>query len=151
MQINEILKVDNVYCAIECSSKKNALEFIANELGKSFGCGSQEIFDSLITRERLGSTGLGKGIAIPHGRMKHSDETFAGVLQLKQAIDFDAMDSKPVDIIFALLVPENSTQEHLQILARLAELFADGEFTDQLRSSSSAEEIYSLLTEENDN
>jgi len=150
MQIDEILTIDNIYCAIECSSKKNALEFIANELGKSYGCGSQEIFDSLITRERLGSTGLGKGIAIPHGRMKHSEKTIAGFMQLKEKIDFDAMDNQPVDLIFALLVPENSTQEHLQILAKLAELFAKDQFTQQLRSSAAPEEILALLTQEND-
>lgn len=146
MLISDILTVDNVYCAKECSSKKNALEFISSELGQSFGCVSQEIFDSLITRERLGSTGLGKGIAIPHGRMKHSEETFACFLQLDEAIDFDAMDSKPVDLIFALLVPEESTQEHLQILGQLAELFANDDFSKKLRTSNKPEEIHQLLT-----
>lgn len=150
MLISEILAVDNIYCAKECSSKKNALEFIANELGQSFACVNQEIFDSLITRERLGSTGLGKGIAIPHGRMKHSSETFACFVQLANPIDFDAMDGQGVDLIFALLVPEESTQEHLQILAQLAELFADTDFSKKLRSSNKPEEIHKLLTSKPD-
>lgn len=146
MLLSEILAVDNVYCAKECSSKKNALEFIASELGQSFACVSQEIFDSLITRERLGSTGLGKGIAIPHGRMKQSEQTFGCFIQLKEAIDFDAIDGEGVDLIFALLVPEESTQEHLQILAQLAELFADEKFCKKLRWSRSPKEIHKLLT-----
>jgi PTS system nitrogen regulatory IIA component len=94
----------------------------------------------------LGSTGLGNGIAIPHGRLKNSKKTIAAFLQLDDAIDYDAVDKAPVDLLFALIVPEDSTEEHLQTLASLAETFSNPEIVSKLRQSGSSAEVFSLLT-----
>ena len=104
-----------------------------------------EIFDSLIGRERLGSTGLGNGVALPHGRMKGLREPIAAMAVMGDSVDFDAIDGKPVDILFALLVPEESTDEHLQILARLAAMFSNSEFCAELRNCNDPEQCYKLI------
>jgi PTS system nitrogen regulatory IIA component len=100
----------------------------------------------LIARERLGSTGLGNGIAIPHGRLKNGQQTIAAFMQLSTSIDYDSVDNAPVDLLFALIVPENSTEEHLNTLATLAEMFSNTETLNKLRQSSSSEEMYTILT-----
>jgi len=99
-----------------------------------------------VTREKLGSTGLGKGIAIPHGRLKGSKKTIAAFIQLQYGVDYDAIDDAPVDLLFALLVPENSTDEHLKTLAHLAEMFSNTDTLEQLRSETSAEGLHKILT-----
>jgi len=147
MQISEILSADRILCNVEISSKKSALE----ELGKLIAATDPsltyaEIFSCLITREKLGSTGLGNGVAIPHCRFADSTNTIGAFLQLKEAIDYDAIDQQPVDLIFALLVPENSTDEHLQILSTLAEIFSDNSLLARLRVESKPEEIFKILT-----
>lgn len=105
-----------------------------------------EVFDCLVAREKLGSTGLGNGVAIPHGRLKGGKKTIAAFMQLQHGIDYDAVDKAPVDLLFALLVPEDSTDEHLQTLSHLAEMFSNAETLEQLRSGSTADEIYKILT-----
>ena len=105
-----------------------------------------EVFDSLLARERLGGTGIGHGVAIPHGRLKNTDHTIGAFIKLQTAVDFDAIDNQPVDLIFALLVPEDSTQEHLQILAAIAGLFNDEQAREQLRRASSPEELYTIIS-----
>ena len=114
--------------------------------GTSSSLTGQEVFNSLLSRERLGGTGLGNGIALPHGRLKNGLSTIAAFIKLKQGVDYDAVDHQPVDLIFALLVPEHSTEEHLQVLAQLAEMFNKPEFLTRLRREESNEAIYSLLT-----
>ncbi len=106
-----------------------------------------EVFDCLVAREKLGSTGLGNGIAIPHGRLKGGKKTIAAFMQLQYGIDYDALDQAPVDLLFALLVPEDSTDEHLQTLSHLAEMFSNTETLEQLRSGTTADRIYKILTE----
>ena len=114
--------------------------------GASSGLTGQEVFNSLLSRERLGGTGLGNGIALPHGRLKNGLSTIAAFIKLKRGVDYDAVDHQPVDLIFALLVPEQSTEEHLQVLAQLAEMFNKPEFLARLRKEESSEAIHSLLT-----
>ena len=114
--------------------------------GTGSGLTGQEVFNSLLSRERLGGTGLGNGIALPHGRLKNGLATIAAFIKLKQGVDYDAVDHQPVDLIFALLVPEQSTEEHLQVLAQLAEMFNKPEFLARLRKEESNEAIYKLLT-----
>lgn len=148
MQISEILSPDRVRCDIDSQSKKAALETLSSLIADAnSGISQGEVFDSLIARERLGSTGLGEGIALPHGRLKNADHALGAFIRLHSAIDYDAVDQKPVDLLFALLVPEESTEEHLQILSKLAELFSNPEMLGKLRSEGDTDGIFSLLTE----
>lgn len=148
MQIAEILSPARVALGAEVSSKKGVLEELSSLIAADTSDLTQtEIFDSLCARERLGSTGLGHGVAIPHGRLKGGKETLGAFIQLAEGIDYDAVDQQPVDLLFALLVPEESTDEHLQILARLAEMFSDTELVEKLRRANSPEVLYDLLKE----
>lgn len=146
MEIAEILTPDRVTSRAEVASKKGVLELLATLIADDKpDLTHTEIFDSLCARERLGSTGLGHGVAIPHGRLKGSKQTLGAFVQLTEGIDYDAVDQQPVDLLFALLVPEESTNEHLQILAKLAEMFSDSGLVLQLRAASSNSRLYDLL------
>ncbi len=146
MHISEILSTDRICCDTDGSSKKAALETLANLIASGSNNLTQtEVFDSLITRERLGSTGMGHGVAIPHGRLNHDNKTLGAFIRMQKPVDYDAIDREPVDILFALLVPKESTDEHLKILSQLAEKFSDTGFLDQLRTEKSEEAIYNLL------
>jgi len=147
MQISEILSSDSIICGQSFSSKKSTLEELSKLLADTDSSISYiEVFDCLVAREKLGSTGLGKGVAIPHGRLKGGKKTIAAFIQLQHGINYDAIDEAPVDILFALLVPEDSTDEHLKILSHLAELFSNSATLDQLRSETSIDRIYKILT-----
>jgi PTS system nitrogen regulatory IIA component len=147
MRIPEILSTDRILCRAEITSKKSALETLSKLMASSEpSLTYTEIFDCLNARERLGSTGIGNGIAIPHGRFQHIKQPVAAFLQLKSGIDFDAVDQKPVDLLFSLLVPADSTDEHLQILSCLAAMFSDAALINRLRLRSSPEKIYEILT-----
>lgn len=147
MQISDILAAERVAGNLSLSSKKTALEVLADLLASaSLRLSREEVFDCLLSRERLGDTGLGNGIALPHGRMKNAHFTVAAFIKLERGVDYDAADQQPVDLLFALLVPEESTDEHLQILARLAEMFSKQEFLDRLRREDSEAALYELLT-----
>ena len=104
-----------------------------------------EIFDSLVTRERLGSTGLGNGVALPHARLRSLKQPIAALVTLRQGVDFDAIDRQPVDLLYALLVPEDSTDEHLKILAQLAGLFSNPDLCSKLRSCDDSNQCFQLI------
>ena len=143
MQVSELLELERISCSTQAASKKRVLEQLSALLAENQSDLTQtQVFDSLLSRERLGSTGLGHGVAIPHGRVKNSDKTLVALLKLDQGIDYDAVDNQPVDLLFALLVPEQSTDEHLQLLSQLAEMFSDPELVKQLRA---ANDPHSLL------
>lgn len=147
MQIADILAPDRVVCDVDLSSKKAVLEALSGLLaGAAFGAGEKEIFDCLLSRERLGGTGLGNGIALPHGRLKHNRSTVGAFIRLRQGVDYDAADRRPVDLLFALLAPEHAADEHLQVLSQLAERFNEAAFLERLREEESGETIYRLLT-----
>ena len=147
MQIADILDPSRIVCDVDKSSKKAALESIATLLASaSDKLSERQVFDCLLSRERLGSTGLGNGIGLPHGRLKDGNVTCAAFIRLKSGIDYDAGDKKPVDLLFALLVPEHSTDEHLQILSQIAEKFSQSEFLVKLRSEDDAGALFKLLT-----
>jgi len=147
MKILDILSPTHVFSNVECNSKKAAMELLAKNIASSNnGIDQIDVIGCLIARERLGSTGLGNGIAIPHGRLKYCEKTVATFIQLKNGIDYEAIDNMPVDLIFALIVPEESTDEHLQILAILAKMLSETETVDKLRNSKTAKEIFSILT-----
>ena len=146
MKITDILSPDYIACAATPASKKRALEEISELIaGNISPLSPDDIFDSLLSRERLGSTGIGHGVAIPHGRVHNVDKTVGAFLQLSNGIDFDAVDNQPVNLLFALLVPEESTDEHLKVLATLAEMFNDEAFCKQLAEAATPGDIYNLL------
>ncbi len=148
MQIIDILTPERIACGIKAKSKKRALEKLSVLLADSDpSLSSSKVFDCLIARERLGSTGLGRGVAIPHARVKHCDQTLGAFLLLNNGVDYDAIDKQPVDLLFALLVPEDSTDEHLRILAGLAEMFSDDPFRKRIRDCHGSVEIFSLMDE----
>lgn len=147
MNIADILTADRVVSGAHISSKKRALEMLSEMLVVADTPAVQaEIFESLLARERLGSTGFGKGVAIPHGRVKSAQQAVGAFLRLEEAIDYDAIDGQPVDLIFAMIVPEESTEEHLRVLSALAELFGDDQFCADVRSAPDRDRIYALLT-----
>jgi len=148
MQLSDLLSEDRIACDVDAHSKKRALEALSQLLAQDQQYATAgDIFDSLLSRERLGSTGIGYGVAIPHGRVKNTRQASGAFIRLAEGIDFDAIDKAPVDLLFAMLVPEESTDEHLQILSELANLFNQQGFRDSRRQASDAHEIYSLIRE----
>lgn len=146
MQFTDLITPERVACNVDASSKKRALEELSELISKNQDrVTSSNVFDSLLARERLGGTGVGYGVAIPHGRLKNSAHTIGAFIKLNSGVDFDAADNQPVDLLFALLVPEDSTEEHLQILALLAAMFNDDAFCEKLRNTSSPEELHKLM------
>ncbi len=148
MQVSELLELERISCNTHAASKKRVLEQLSALLaGSQSELTQTQVFDSLLSRERLGSTGLGHGVAIPHGRVKNSDKTVVALIKLDQGIDYDAVDNQPVDLLFALLVPEHSTDEHLQLLAQLAEMFSDPELVTKLRAADDSDTIFKTIHE----
>ena len=147
MLISDLLSPERIRCDVQSSSKKRLLELISEELARNTDeFSKREIFESLIARERLGSTGLGKGVAIPHGRVKGTQHVQAAFVRLKKPLPFDAMDGEPVDLLFCLAVPEDCGEDHLKLLAQVAELFGDAELLQQLREAPTPAEPLQLLT-----
>lgn len=146
MNIAELLSAERVDCQSPAASKKRALDLLSEKLADAFpNLTQREVFDSLISRERLGSTGLGHGIAIPHGRLAGIDHAAGAFLKLRDGIDYDAPDHKPVDLLFALIVPEVCTEEHLKILASLAQMFADESMVERLRQCDTPARLVELF------
>ena len=149
MHIADFISPERVIRKSKVSSKKRALEEVSGLIaGAQADLVELEIFDCLLARERLGSTGIGHGVAIPHGRLKSVTHPIGAFAVLEKGVDFDAMDGAPVDLVCALVVPVESTEEHLQILASLAALFSDERLRENMRRAASAEEVYTLLTGE---
>lgn len=133
-------------CKVEAASKKRVLEQLGLRLAQTVPALTQDIvFDALLHRERLGSTGLGKGIALPHARMPQVAKAVGAFVQIPNGVDFDAVDNQPVDLAFAMLVPEDATDEHLKLLAQLAKMFSDTDFCNSLRQAETAEELLTLI------
>ncbi|UCE90341.1 MAG: PTS IIA-like nitrogen regulatory protein PtsN [Pseudomonadota bacterium] len=146
MQIVDLITPERIACGVEAGSKKRALEMLSELIARDQETvNTTDVFDSLLARERLGGTGVGHGVALPHGRLRSSDLTIGAFVQLRQGIDFGAADNEPVDLLFALLVPEQSTDEHLQALALLAAMFSNDGFRDKLRGADTPEDLYNLL------
>lgn len=143
--IAKLLSPEHVLMDLDAGSKKRVFEQVGLLFENSLGIARSEVFDSLFGREKLGSTGLGQGVAIPHGRIKGLREAAGAFVKLASPIPFDAPDSKPVCLIFVLLVPERATDLHLQILGELAQMFSDKSFRESLMSVSDADSIISLI------
>jgi PTS system nitrogen regulatory IIA component len=147
MEIQDIIAPDRIAFDVDASSKKRALEKVSDMLAQDneVRLGSHDVCESLIAREKLGTTAIGCGVAIPHGRLKNTDKTVAAFVKLHEGVDYDAIDNQQVDLIFALLVPENSTEEHLQILAEIAEMFSNETFREKLRHTQDPQALWNLL------
>jgi len=146
MKIEDLIVLDRIGCDNSSKSKKKALEALSNLLAtEESDIDQDEIFDSLVNRERLGSTGLGRGVALPHARLPGREQAIGAFIKLEKAIDFDAIDNQPTDLLFGLLVPDHFTDEHLEILAELAKIFSDQAFCDTLRQTETKEQLFKLL------
>lgn len=145
---SSILDIQAIAVGDTSSSKKRALEQAAQLLGRDDEKLIENIFERLLERERLGSTGLTGGVALPHARLPGIPGPKGAFIRLAEAVDFDSMDGQPTDLIFALLVPEEATEEHLQLLSKLAKLFADEALTKRLREAD-AQQALDLLTGQN--
>lgn len=147
MLISDLLSPERIRCDVHSSSKKRLLELISEELARnSDELSKREIFESLCARERLGSTGLGKGVAIPHGRVKGTRHVEVSFFRLRKPLPFDAVDGEPVDLLFALAVPEDCSEDHLKLLAQVAELFSDPELLQELREADNSGRLLHLLS-----
>jgi len=147
MEIVEILSLQGVLANLKAGSKKQLLQELAAVAAKETGIHERTIFDVLLERERLGSTGVGKGIAIPHGKLGHIDRLHGVFARLPAAVDFEAIDEQPVDLIFLLLAPEGAGADHLKALARISRLLRDDDVCTRLRGSEHADALYALLTQ----
>ncbi|WP_281646645.1 PTS IIA-like nitrogen regulatory protein PtsN [Parendozoicomonas sp. Alg238-R29] len=147
MSLRNILAPGHALYGVQGASKKRTLEYIANIISqRQPGLDAKELFNQLVTREKFGSTGLGNGFALPHCRVANCEEPQAVFLRLAKPIDFDAIDKKPVDLVFALVVPEHETERHLDFLRQIAEQFSNDSLCEQLREADSSETLYRLLT-----
>ena len=151
MQMKKLLTPQCTLAGVSGVSKKRLLETIADFASTLFPeTDSEDIFDALIERERLGSTGVGEGVAIPHCRLKKCDDAIGILMQLTDPIDFDSIDGAPVDLVFTLLVPEAAVNSHLESLQVIATNFYQQEYRDALRSSTNDMELYAAATEDRD-
>ena len=148
MQISDILEPESVLPAVQAGSKKQLLQTLSEQAAGRTGLNARLIFDTLMQREKLGSTGLGGGIAIPHGRFSGLEKVRGLFARLARPVDFDAPDHVPVDIVFLLLAPESAGADHLKALARVSRLLRDKELVEKLRATRDVDALYSLLIED---
>jgi len=147
MKLDQLLSQNAVVCNPEIISKKRALEFLAELLASETETGdSVDIFKHLTEREKLGSTSLGHGVAIPHARVSNSTQAIGAFIKLDKGIDFDSPDNQSTDLVFALMVPEHFTNEHLEILSDLASRFSDENLCRNLRTAVNSKDLYDRLT-----
>ncbi|BFM08372.1 PTS sugar transporter subunit IIA [Halioxenophilus aromaticivorans] len=145
-KLSSILAPSRVVCGLDGVSKKRALQTIANHIAEDLPVlDAEELFRRLMARERLGSTGIGQGIAIPHCRLENCSGTLGAFFKLSDKLDFDAIDDAPVDCIFALLVPEEADDSHLQTLAAIARTFSNPDLMQRIRQCDDSETLYQTL------
>ena len=144
-QIAQLLNSDNVVADLQVSSKKRLFEQVGLLLDDPEGPGSSQVFDALFSREKLGSTGLGLGVAIPHGRIKGLKQVVGAFVRLATPVDFDAPDGKPVNLVFVLLVPEVATEQHLQLLSDLAQMFSERAVRDKLAAAADSAALRAIF------
>ena len=146
MYLKSILSLDCTECAVLFNSKKRILQYISQLAHSKYPeLSAQDILESLLVREKLGSTGIGHGIALPHGRLKGIDKSVAIFLINQKPLDYDAIDNKPVDIFCAVLIPEQQSQDHLATLSEIAKLLSDKSLVKKLRHSTSNEALHELI------
>jgi nitrogen PTS system EIIA component len=144
--VAKLLPLANVAVDVPVSSKKRLFEHLGLLFENNHGIASSVVFDCLFSRERLGSTGLGHGVAIPHGRIKGLKDALGAFIRLSAPVPFDAPDTKPVTLVFALLVPEQATERHLQILSALAQMFGDRALREAMAAAPDASGLHQLIS-----
>jgi nitrogen PTS system EIIA component len=145
-RLSAILPLNHALVGVDATSKKRAFEEAGLLFEGLHGLSRATVTESLFARERLGSTGLGHGVAIPHGRIKGLKNPMAAIVRLQNPIGFDAPDEQPVSLLIFLLVPEAATQKHLEILSEIAELLSDGELRERMKSATEADELHGLVS-----
>lgn len=148
MQLCDILNIEGIEPHLKARSKKQALQELAGIAAKITGIEARDIFETLLQRERLGSTGVGNGIAIPHGKLEKLDQLYGVFARLEKPIDFESIDDQNVDLIFLLLAPESAGSDHLKALARVSRTLRSHEVLSKLRHSDSTAALYAILTEQ---
>ena len=143
--LSQILPQKNIVLDLECSSKKRAFEQAGLIFENNWGIARSTVSDNLFARERLGSTGLGHGVAVPHGRIRGLKSPLAAFVRLSEAIPFESPDGEPVKLLIFLLIPDNVTQQHLEILSEIAEMFSDKSFRAELTEDADANSLYAKL------
>jgi PTS system nitrogen regulatory IIA component len=145
MLLTDLVAPDAVIPALKVNSKKQILQELAAKAAELSGQNERVILETLLRREKLGSTGVGHGVAIPHGKLARLEHLFGLFARLERAVDFEALDGQPVDLVFLLLAPEGAGADHLKALARVARLLRDPEVARKLRESRDAEALYAVL------
>lgn len=145
--IAQLLSSDDIVVGLDATSKKRLFEQAGQHFEQRYGISRSTVFDALFAREKMGSTGLGLGIAIPHGRIKGLKEARGAFFRLAAPVPFDAPDGQPVNLVFVLLVPEAASEHHLQLLSELAQMFSDKNFREQLAAAADAKAVFSLFTQ----
>ena len=145
MDLSDLLKPERVLPDLHVQSKKQALQEICESAARLTGHAEREIFDTILQRERLGSTGVGHGVAIPHGKLRSMQGLVGIFARLARPVDFDALDDQPVDLVFLLLAPESAGADHLKALARIARVLRDGAVAQKLRAAADAADLYRIL------
>ncbi|WP_320201198.1 PTS IIA-like nitrogen regulatory protein PtsN [Agrobacterium sp. rho-13.3] len=151
MALADLLQQDAIIPALKVNSKKQLLQELAAKAARITGVPEREVFDVILQRERLGSTGVGHGIAIPHGKLASINSIVGVFARLDNAVDFEALDDQPVDLVFLLLAPEGAGADHLKALSRIARVLRDTELVAKLRATDSDTAIYTFLNQEQAN
>ncbi|WP_416898761.1 MAG: PTS IIA-like nitrogen regulatory protein PtsN [Minwuia sp.] len=146
MDITDLLEPESVVFNLKAGSKKQVLQALARHAAETTGLHERLIFDTLLERERLGTTGVGDGVAIPHGRIGEIDRISGLFARLKDPVDFDSVDGKPVDLLFLLLAPAQAGADHLKALSKISRLLRDRDNCEKLRGAKSADALYALLS-----
>jgi len=151
MELTDLLKPESVIANLKATSKKQALQELSKRIAEIIDQDERDIFEILLEREKLGTTGVGDGVAIPHGKLKSLEKLHGFFARLERPVDFDSIDERPVDLIFLLLAPESAGADHLKALARVSRLLRDKDNCEKLRGSDNPEAIYALLIEQEAN
>jgi nitrogen PTS system EIIA component len=146
MALLDFLSPDAVVPALRANSKKQVLQELSVQAAKLTGLDERTVFEALLQRERLGSTGIGEGLAIPHGKLPNLDRLFGLVARLDKPIDFEALDGQPVDVLFLLLAPEGAGADHLKALARVARVLREPGILERIRATRDAAALYAVMT-----
>lgn len=147
MQITDFIDSQGIIPALKVASKKQLLQEISAIASEIVGLDTRQIFETLLQREKLGSTGLGNGVAIPHGKFRDLDRVRGIFARLREPVDYEAIDSEPVDLVFLLLAPESAGADHLKALAKISRLLRNKSLVDKLRATDDRAGLYSMLTE----
>ncbi len=147
MSLHDIISADAIIPALRANTKKAVLQELSDRAGAVSGLPARDIYDAVLQRERLGSTGVGKGIAIPHGKLANCVRIFGVFARLERAIDFDALDGEPVDLAFLLIAPEAAGADHLKALARIARVLREPQVASKLRAMRDPSSLFSVMTE----